>query len=104
MLAYISGSLDQELLLRNEYLVTENRILKNQIKGRLQLTDPERISLGHKISHQTVANILKRHGLLPAPDREKRTTWGEFIRTHTEVLAAVDFFSAEVWTSVGLIT
>ena len=41
MLAYISGSVDQELLLRNEYLVTENRILKNQIKRRLQLTDPE---------------------------------------------------------------
>ena len=45
MLAYISGSVDQELLLRNEYLATENRILKHQIKGRLQLTDPERISL-----------------------------------------------------------
>ncbi|MSU37374.1 MAG: hypothetical protein EXS36_20205 [Pedosphaera sp.] len=45
MLAYLSGSVDHELLLRNEYLVTENRILKNQIKGRLQLTDPERISL-----------------------------------------------------------
>ena len=29
MLASISGSVDQELLLRNEYLVTENRILKN---------------------------------------------------------------------------
>ena len=43
MLATISGSLDQELILRNEYLVTENRILKNQIKGRLRLTDPERI-------------------------------------------------------------
>src|SRR5207249_5990482 len=38
LLAYITGSVDQELLLRNEYLVTENRILKNQIKGRLQLT------------------------------------------------------------------
>ena len=33
MLETISGSLDQELLLRNEYLVAENRILKNQIKG-----------------------------------------------------------------------
>ena len=156
--------------------MTENRILKNQITGRLQLTDPERISLaeigqrlgrkaleevaqivrpetllawhrrlvamkfdgskgrssvgraptaqaieemvlkfarenrswgyrrivgalsnlGLEISHQTVANLLKRHGLLPAPDREKRTTWREFIRTHTEVLAAVDFFTAEV--------
>jgi putative transposase len=45
MLAYISGSVDQELLLQNEYLLAENRILKNQIKGRLRLTDPERISL-----------------------------------------------------------
>src|SRR5664280_1741222 len=45
LLAYITGSVDQELLLRNEFLVTENRILKNQIKGQLQLTDLERISL-----------------------------------------------------------
>ena len=37
MLATISGSVDHELLLRNEYLVTENPILKNQIRGRLQL-------------------------------------------------------------------
>ena len=41
MKAYISGSVDQELLLRNEHLATENRILKNQIKGRLRLTDRE---------------------------------------------------------------
>ncbi len=33
MLAYISGSVDKELLLRNEYLVAENRILRNQIQG-----------------------------------------------------------------------
>ena len=45
MLAYVTGSVDDELLLRNEYLVTENRILRNQIKGRIRLTDPERISL-----------------------------------------------------------
>ncbi len=45
MLAYITGSVDQELLLRNEYLVAENRILHRQIQGRLQLTDAERISL-----------------------------------------------------------
>ena len=36
MLAYITGTVDQELLLRNEYLATENRILKAQLKGRLQ--------------------------------------------------------------------
>ncbi len=35
LLAYISGSVDEKLLLRNEYLVTENRILRDQIKGRV---------------------------------------------------------------------
>jgi len=34
ILAYITGTVDQELLSRNEYLVTENRILKRQLKGR----------------------------------------------------------------------
>ena len=41
-LAYITGTVDQELLLRHEYLVTENRILRSQIKGRLRLSDGER--------------------------------------------------------------
>src|SRR5450759_2317880 len=45
MLAYVTGSVDEELLARNEYLVTENRILRNQIQGRIRLTDPERICL-----------------------------------------------------------
>src|SRR6185369_17690275 len=45
MLAYVTGSVDEELLSRNEYLVIENRILRTQIKGRIRLTDPERISL-----------------------------------------------------------
>jgi putative transposase len=45
LLAYITGTLDQELLLRNEYLATENRILRNRIKGRPRLTDRDRISL-----------------------------------------------------------
>ena len=45
LLAYISGAIDDELMLRNEYLVTENQILRNQVKGRLQLTDGERKSL-----------------------------------------------------------
>ena len=38
MLSYVTGSVDQELLLRNEYLVVENRILRNQIQGRLRLS------------------------------------------------------------------
>jgi putative transposase len=184
LLAYITGSVDQELLLRNEYLATANRILKKQIKGRLRLRDAEPISLaeigkrlgrkaleevvqivrpetilgwhrrlvakmfdgsknrvavnpgatepeveelvlrlarqnrswgyrriagalgnlGHRISHQTVANLLRRHGIAPAPDRAQTTSWREFIRSHLEVLAAVDFFTVEVWTAAGLTT
>src|SRR6266446_8748193 len=45
LLASITGTVDQELLLRNEYLVTENRILRNQIKGRIRLSDGERKAL-----------------------------------------------------------
>ena len=48
ILAYITGTVDQELLLRNEYLVAENRILKSQLKGRLKLSDVERTKLGER--------------------------------------------------------
>jgi transposase len=60
--------------------------------------------LGYTISDQTVGNILKRHGLPPAPERQKRTTWNEFIRSHLDVLVATDFFTTEVWTWCGLVT
>ena len=184
LLAYITGSVDQELLLRNEYLVHENRILRHQITGRVRLSDGERktlaeigkrlskqalaevasivtpdtilawhrklvaqkfdgsekrktlgrpkiaaelealivrmaqenrswgydrivgalANLGYTVSDQTVGNILKRHGLPPAPQRKTTTTWKEFIRTHLDVLVATDFFTAEVWTLGGLVT
>jgi putative transposase len=184
LLAYITGTVDQELLLRHEYLVTENRILRNQITGRIRLSDGERktladigqklgrqaleevativkpdtilgwhrklvaqkfdgskrrkapgrppidqelealvvrmaqenrswgydrivgalANLGHTISDQTVGNILQRHGIAPAPERKTTTTWMEFIRTHMDVLVATDFFTAEVWTTTGLVT
>ena len=51
ILAYITGTVDQELLLCNEYLVAENRILKAQLKTPLQLTDAERITLA-EIAHR----------------------------------------------------
>src|SRR5947209_3110523 len=184
LLAYITGSVDQHLLLRNEYLVTENRMLRHQIKGRVRLSDGERkalaeigqklgqkaleevativkpdtilgwyrtlvaqkcdgstqrqspgrpkidpelealvvrmaqdnrswgydrivgalANLGLTVSDQTVGNILKRHGIPPAPEWKKTTTWKEFIRTHMDVLVATDFFTAEVWTLGGLVT
>jgi transposase InsO family protein len=61
-------------------------------------------NLGVTVSSQTVGNILKRHGIVPAPERKKTTTWPEFIRTHLDVLIATDFFTAEVWTWCGLVT
>jgi hypothetical protein len=166
---------DQQLLLRNEYLVAENRILKAQLQGRLRLSDTERArlgeighrlgrkvlsevataalpetilawyrrlvarkfdgsrahrrpgrpridkevaelivgiakenrswgydrivgalaNLGYRVSDQTVGNVLRRHGIAPAPERKRTTTWAEFIRTHLALLAGTDFFTVE---------
>jgi len=61
-------------------------------------------NLGLTVSAQTVGNVLKRHGITPAPERKTTTTWKEFIRTHMDVLVATDFFTAEVWTLGGLVT
>ena len=184
MLAYITGTVDQELLLRNEYLAAENRILKAKIKGRLLLSDGEKASLaeiargltaraleevatvakpetilgwyrkliaqkfdgskcrknhgrpriekrvedllvrmakenpnwgydrlvgalanlGHQLSPQTVSNILHRHGISPVPKRKHTVSWKDFIRSHMDVMAATDFFTAEVLTLKGLVT
>jgi hypothetical protein len=184
ILAYITGTVVQELLLRNEYLAAENRILKAQLKGCLRLSDAERAklgeighrlgrkslgevattalpdtilawyrrliarkfdgsrarrtpgrpridrevaelivrmaeenrswgydrivgalaNLGHEVSDQTVGNVLRRHGVPPAPARKQTTTWAAFIRAHLAVLAGTDFFTVEVLTLRGLVT
>ena len=60
LLAYITGTVDQELLLRNEYLVAENRILKAQIKSRRRLSDPERTTLaeiGHRLGRKALEEV-----------------------------------------------
>jgi putative transposase len=60
LLAFITGSVDQALLLRNEYLVTENRILHQQITGRVRLTDGERKTLaeiGKRLGKQALAEV-----------------------------------------------
>ena len=60
LLAYITGSVDQALLLRIEYLVTENRILRNHIKGRVRLSDGERKTLaeiGKKLGKKALAEV-----------------------------------------------
>jgi transposase InsO family protein len=184
MLAYITGTVDQELLVRNEYLAAENRILKAQIKGRLLLSEADKATLaeiahrlgrkaleevaaaakpdtivgwyrkliankfdgsrfrgsagrprvdeeterlvvqmakenptwgydrivgalanlGQRLSDQTVGNILRRHGVPPAPKRKHTTSWKDFIRAHMDVLVGTDFFTVEVLTLKGLVT
>jgi len=61
-------------------------------------------NLGHQLSHQTVGNILRRHGLSPAPKRKRAISWKDFIRSHMEVLVGTDFFTVEVLTLKGLVT
>ena len=184
LLAYVNGSVNQEVLLRNEYLVAENRILREKLPSRLRLSNPERATLaeigkrlgrkalrevacvakpdtilawyrrlvaqkfdgskhrqypgrpvvspevealavrmarensgwgydrivgalanmGHYVSDQTVGNILRRHGIAPAPKRSQITTWKDFLATHMNVLAGCDFFTVEVLTWRGLVT
>jgi transposase InsO family protein len=60
MLAYVTGSVDENLLLRIEYLVAENRILRDQIQGRVQLSDAERQTLaeiGAKLGKQALEEV-----------------------------------------------
>ncbi|MGI0149408.1 MAG: helix-turn-helix domain-containing protein, partial [Thermoplasmata archaeon] len=60
-------------------------------------------NLGHEIGRMTVKRILEEHGLDPAPERGRRTSWASFIKTHLHVLAAADFFAVEVLTLRGLV-
>ena len=59
-------------------------------------------NLGYQIARGAIANILKKHGIEPAPERERKTTWKEFLRRHWSVITAADFFTVEVWTHLGL--
>ncbi|MCZ6652286.1 MAG: hypothetical protein O7D91_04585 [Planctomycetota bacterium] len=60
-------------------------------------------NLGHHICETTIKRVLKDHGIEPAPERSKKSTWNEFIRSHWDSLAAADFFTVEVWTPFGLV-
>jgi putative transposase len=62
LLAYITGTVDQELLLRNEYLVTENRILRDQLKGRIRLSDGVRkvlAEIGQQLGKKALAEVAR---------------------------------------------
>ncbi len=174
LLGSVTESVDEELRLRHAYLVAEHRILRQQINGRVPLTDSDRkalaeigqklgknalaeiatvatpatilawhrqcaaqkvatsaapksvgrpridkeveeyvvrmarekrswgydrmvgalANLGYTLRDQTVGNILKRHGIPPAPQRQTTMPWHEFIRIHLDLLLTTDFFTA----------
>ena len=62
LLAFITGSVDEQLILQNEYLATENRILRRQLQGRLKLTDSERMSLaqiGKRLGRKALQEVAQ---------------------------------------------
>lgn len=67
LLAYITGTVDQELLRRHEYLVTENRILRNQIQGRLRLSNGEPQALA-EIGQKLGKKVLEEVATIVTPD------------------------------------
>ena len=61
-------------------------------------------NLGYHIADSTVANVLKAHGIEPAPDRQRTQSWATFLKAHWDSIFATDFTTVEVWTRNGLVT
>lgn len=121
MLAHVTGEMDASLRQKLDFVLEENRVYRSLLDRHSppwRLEDTERknlawgydriagalANLGYTVSDQTIGNILRAHGLGPASERKRHTTWTEFIRRHKDVLWATDFFTTEVWTSRGLAT
>jgi hypothetical protein len=67
LLAYVTGSVNQELLLRNEYLAAENRILQAKLPSRLRLCNPERATLA-EIGKRLGRKALREVACVAKPD------------------------------------
>src|SRR5215470_6524769 len=62
LLAYVTGLVNQELLLQNEYLAAENRILRAHLPARLRLSDPERCTLadiGQRLGRKALDKVAQ---------------------------------------------
>ena len=60
-------------------------------------------NLGYELSKTTVGNILRAKGIIPAPEREKKSNWKQFVRSHMATMCVADFLTVEVWTMKGLV-
>jgi putative transposase len=66
-----------------------------RIRGELK-------KVGHRVAKTTIATTLKNNGIAPSPDRP--TSWSTFLKSHTDVIAAADFFTVDIRTKRGLVT
>ena len=55
------------------------------------------------MSPSTICRVLREHGIEPNPNRPEKTTWNEFIKREWDSLAAIDFFTTEIYTISGLV-
>ncbi len=53
-------------------------------------------NLGHMVARETVRNVLKDHGIEPAPERSKRMPWSTVLKSHWDCIAAADLFTVEI--------
>jgi hypothetical protein len=75
----------EQLVLR---LARENDWGYERIEGELH-------KLGYTIGHETVGNILNRHGIPPAPEREPSPGWRHLMTNYKDQLLACDLFTVE---------
>jgi hypothetical protein len=88
LLAYITGRVDKELLMRNEYLAAENRILRAKIKGRLQLSDGEKRTLA-EIAQRLGRKALAEVAVAARPDTKViASRFGALLREIVETIDA----------------
>ena len=72
LLAYVTGLVNQQLLLQNEYLAAENRILRAHLPTRLRLSDPQRSTLA-EIGKRLGRKALKQVACVAKPAYDQKT-------------------------------
>ncbi len=83
LLLFLPGGINRQQPEIIENLRTENQVLR-------QSHGPGMPNLGHKVSHTTVGKILRAHGIEPVPERRRQSTWQVFLKSHWDVLGAID--------------
>ena len=68
-----------------------------------KIRDAVNVGLQIDIRRTTVANILHEAGIVPAPERKKKRTWKQFLRSHWHCLYACDFFDVEILGILGTV-